>query len=78
MTGCSLKNEPKIEYVEKAYKIKITIPQEYFQCNMVDVNASGVKTQGDVSRLLIDMHREQEFCINNMKEIKSIIDKNNQ
>lgn len=72
MTGCTVKNEPSIEYVTKLQNVYIDIPDELFQCNILDVNASAVKTQSDVANLLVDLTEANAKCNNNVSSIKNI------
>lgn len=76
MTGCSIKQEPQIEVLEKIVEVKRTIPNELLICNSLDVNVSNIKTQADVSRLLIYITEEHDICKSNIDAIKIWNEKN--
>lgn len=66
MTGCTTKLAPEIEVVEKITYKTINIPEEYFVCNVPDINASTVRTQGDVARLIVDIDEALMKCKDNI------------
>ena len=66
MTGCTTKLAPEIEVVEKITYKTINIPEEYFICNIPDINASTVRTQGDVARLIVDIDEALMKCKDNI------------
>lgn len=79
MTGCTTKLAPEIEVVEKITYKTITIPEEYFVCNVPDINASTIRTQGDVARLIVDIDEALNKCKANIsaayKEYKKQVEK---
>lgn len=66
MTGCTTKLAPEIEVLEKITYKTINIPEEYFVCNVPDINASTVRTQGDVARLIVDIDEALMKCKDNI------------
>ena len=67
LTGCTIKQpEPEIKVLEKISYKTITIPEEYFQCNIPDINASTIRTQGDVARLIVDIDEALIKCKDNI------------
>ena len=47
---------------EKITYKTISIPEEYFVCNIPDINASNIRTQGDVARLIVDIDEALNKC----------------
>lgn len=74
MTGCSQKTnvEPEIKYITKTEYVYIDIPANLFLCENIDVNASNIKTQTDVSILLVDLTRAYEGCKSKVNSMRNI------
>lgn len=67
MTGCTPKQpEPEIKVLEKITYKTINIPEEYFVCSVPDINASSIRTQGDVARLIVDIDEALMKCKDNI------------
>jgi hypothetical protein len=80
LTGCTTKQpEPEINVIEKITYKTISIPEEYFVCNIPDINASNIRTQGDVARLIVDIDEALNKCKANIsaayKEYKKQVEK---
>ena len=74
MTGCSQKTniEPEIRYITKTEYVYMNIPANLLLCENIDVNTSNIKTQTDVSILLVDLTRAYESCKSKVSSIGNI------
>lgn len=69
LTGCTLKQEPQV--IEKIVYIKHDIPKELLSCK--DINVTTVTTQGDVSRLIIDLDEAYKDCKDKLSDINKLL-----
>ena len=71
MTGCTLKQSPEIQVVEKIVYVKQDIPAELLVCK--DLNTSVVSTQADVARLIIDLDEAFNDCKGKLQSVNKLL-----
>ena len=71
LTGCTLKQDPEIQVVEKIVYVKPDIPVELLTCK--DINTTEIKTQADVSRLIIDLDEAFNDCKGKLASINKLL-----
>ena len=71
LTGCTLKQSPEIQVVEKIVYVKPDIPAELLVCK--DINTSTINTQADVARLIIDLDEAFNDCKGKLGSVNKLL-----